>query len=52
MSDKESELLKIIVELTEVLQEIKFICKRAKRHYIEEKDIDDILELLKDKIRM
>ncbi|MEC0752140.1 hypothetical protein P8884_00220 [Bacillus haynesii] len=32
------------------MQEIKFICKRAKSHYIEEKDIDDILKLLEGKV--
>jgi len=42
MDDKESEL---IHELIKMMQEIKLICKRAKSHYIEENDIDEILEL-------
>ncbi|AUZ29800.1 MULTISPECIES: hypothetical protein [Bacillus] len=32
------------------MQKIKFICQRAKRHYIEGKDIDDILKLLEGKV--
>ena len=32
------------------MQKIKFICQRAKWHYIEEKDIDDILKLLEGKV--
>lgn len=50
LTDNEAQLLKSLAETVEALQEIKFICERAKRHYIEEKDIDDILELLKGKV--
>jgi len=32
------------------MQEIKFICQRAKSHYIEGKDIDNILKLLEGKV--
>ncbi|WP_262481402.1 hypothetical protein [Bacillus licheniformis] len=32
------------------MQKIKFICRRAKLHYIVEKDIDDILKLLEGKV--
>ena len=37
-------------EGVKAMQEIKFICQRAKLHYIEEKDIDDILKLLEGKV--
>ncbi|MBZ5212958.1 hypothetical protein LG208_13430 [Bacillus paralicheniformis] len=32
------------------MQKIKFICQKAKWHYIEKKDIDDILKLLEGKV--
>ncbi|MDR4956568.1 hypothetical protein [Bacillus sonorensis] len=42
--------LRALHECITVMQKIKFICQRAKRHYIEEKDIDDILKLLEGKV--
>lgn len=38
---------KEIHEFIKTLQKIRFICERAKSHYIEESDIDEILELVK-----
>ena len=43
MDDKETKTLH---ELIKAMQEIKLICKRAKSHYVEESDIDEILELV------
>jgi len=37
-------------ECIKTMQDIKLVCQRAKSHYIEESDIDEILELLKGKI--
>lgn len=37
-------------ECITTLQKIKFICQRAKRYYMDEKDIDDILKLLEGKV--
>ena len=48
MTDNEMKMLKTIGELTKTLQEIEYICIRAKVHYIEEKDIDDIIQLIRD----
>jgi hypothetical protein len=42
--------LSLFVDCVKTLQEIKFICNRAKTCGIEEKDINDILELLKGKV--
>ncbi|UZN53036.1 hypothetical protein [Bacillus paralicheniformis] len=42
--------LRALHECVTIMQQIKFICQRAKRHYIEEKDIDDILKLLEGKV--
>lgn len=50
MDDKHLKLLSSLNECEMIMKEIKFICERAKRHYIEEKDIDDILALLKEKV--
>ena len=47
MSDKEEALLRMSHELIEALQEIKLICEKAKAHYIEESDIDEILGIAK-----
>ncbi|MCY7468127.1 hypothetical protein MCZ05_01670 [Bacillus safensis] len=35
-----------LYECVKVMQEIKLICVRAKHHYVEKKDIEDILKLL------
>lgn len=48
--EKFKNLAKITGECIETMQEIKFICQRAKKFGIEEKDIDDILGLLKGKV--
>lgn len=42
-SDRE---LRGLYECVKVMQEIKLICVRAKHHYVEKKDIEDILKLL------
>jgi hypothetical protein len=44
----ENDLFKSLHECIKTMQKIKFICDRAKCNYIEESDIDEILELLKD----
>ncbi|MBU8788011.1 hypothetical protein MHB78_01055 [Bacillus sp. FSL K6-0138] len=49
-SEKVSHDHRLFKECVKIMQEIKFICQRAKRHYIEEKDIDDILKLLEGKV--
>ncbi|MCM3425533.1 hypothetical protein [Bacillus paralicheniformis] len=41
---------RLFFECVKAMQEIKFICRRAKKTYIEEKDIDDILKLLEGKV--
>lgn len=38
--------LRGLYECVKVMQEIKLICVRAKHHYVEKKDIEDILKLL------
>ncbi len=38
------------VDCVKTMQKIKFICERAQAFYVEEKDIEDILELLKGKV--
>lgn len=38
-----------IYDLVKAMQEIKFICERAKSFYVEEKDIDEILEIIKQR---
>lgn len=38
--------LRDLYECVKVMQEIKLICVRAKHHYVEKKDIEDILKLL------
>ncbi|APT48991.1 hypothetical protein BSA171_14510 [Bacillus safensis] len=38
--------LRGLYECVKVMQEIKFICVRAKHHHVEKKDIEDILKLL------
>ena len=45
MSERELELLKNMNQLIKALQEIRFVCERAKTFYIEESDIDEILEI-------
>ncbi|MCY8663686.1 hypothetical protein P9D54_13230 [Bacillus haynesii] len=42
--------LRTLHECITRMQEIKLICQRAKHHYIEKKDIDDILKLLEGKV--
>ncbi|PFP65319.1 hypothetical protein COK00_12020 [Bacillus cereus] len=42
--------LQLLVECVKTLQDVRFICDRAKAHYVEDKDIEDILELLKGKV--
>lgn len=42
--------LRALHECVTAMQKIKFICRRAKKTYIEEKDIDDILKLLEGKV--
>ncbi|MCY7789870.1 hypothetical protein [Bacillus haynesii] len=44
------EIMRALHECITTLQKIKFICQRAKKTYIEEKDIDDILKLLEGKV--
>jgi len=48
MTDNEMKMLKTIDDLIRTIQKIEFICERAKTCYIEEKDIDDILKLIRD----
>lgn len=48
MEDKTT--YEVLHDCIKTMQEIKFICQRAKTFEIEEKDIDDILELLKGKV--
>lgn len=43
-------LLQLFVECVRTMQDIKFVCQRAQSFYVEEKDIEDILELLKGKV--
>ncbi|WP_205689315.1 hypothetical protein [Bacillus paralicheniformis] len=43
-------IMRALHECITRMQKIKFICQRAKWHYIEEKDIDDILKLLEGKV--
>ncbi len=50
LAAEKAEIMRALHECITRMQEIKFICQRAKRHYIEEKDIDDILKLLKGKV--
>ena len=55
VTDKEENinekwLAKSLDECIKTMQQIKFICERAKKFDIEEKDIDDILELLRGKV--
>ncbi|QII25641.1 hypothetical protein G3M80_13885 [Bacillus altitudinis] len=38
--------LRGLYECVKVMQEIKFICVRAKHHHVEKKDIEDIMKLL------
>ncbi|MBU8575715.1 hypothetical protein [Bacillus pumilus] len=38
--------LRGLYECVKVMQQIKLICVRAKHHYVEKKDIEDILKLL------
>lgn len=47
LTDREKELWKDIDELIRAMQKIRFKCVRAKSHYIEEIDIDEILEIAK-----
>lgn len=47
MTEKEKELWKDIDEMIKAMQKIRLICFRAKSHYIEESDIDEILEVAK-----
>ncbi|TWJ42201.1 hypothetical protein [Bacillus licheniformis] len=47
---EKAEFMRALHECVTIMQEIKFICQRAKCHYIEEKDIDDILKLLEGKV--
>jgi hypothetical protein len=47
---EQKSLTNILAECIKTLQEIKFICQRAKAFNVEEKDIDEILELLKGKV--
>ncbi|WP_262009497.1 hypothetical protein [Bacillus licheniformis] len=46
LTTEKNEIMCALHECITRMQEIKFICQRAKRQYIEEKDIDDILKLL------
>ncbi|GIN65659.1 hypothetical protein ABC970_12780 [Bacillus licheniformis] len=48
--EKSSRDDRLFFECVKVMQEIKFICQRAKRYYMDEKDIDDILKLLEGKV--
>lgn len=50
MTEKERELLHSLDECIKIMQRIKLICIRAKTHYIEESDIDEILDQLKGKV--
>ena len=47
MTDHEWKLLSELDAMIKSMKQIEFICDRAKRHYIEEKDIDEILEVAK-----
>ena len=51
MTDKELELFGALHTMFKNMQRIEFICDRAKRHYIEEKDIDEIYEIVKESLR-
>ncbi|MCY7914099.1 hypothetical protein [Bacillus haynesii] len=44
------EIIRVLHECITTLQKIKFICQRAKRYYMDEKDIDDILKVLEGKV--
>ncbi|PAE70580.1 hypothetical protein [Bacillus licheniformis] len=44
------EIMRALHECITTLQKIKLICQRAKRYYMDEKDIDDILKLLEGKV--
>jgi hypothetical protein len=46
----QEQLAYLLADCIKTMQEIKIICQRAKNHYIEESDIDEILELLKGKV--
>ena len=48
MTETEMKLIKHFINAENAIKEIQFICERAKRFYIEEKDIDDILKSIKD----
>lgn len=37
-------------EMIKALQSIRLVCQRAKAHYIEESDIDEILEITKQHV--
>ena len=47
MTDNEWKLLSQLDVMVKSMQQIEFICDRAKRFYIEEKDIDEILAVAK-----
>lgn len=46
-AEMEKYILDKFKEMTEAMQDIKFICNRAQAHYIEEKDIEDIKRIVK-----
>ncbi|SCC02928.1 MULTISPECIES: hypothetical protein [Priestia] len=47
---EEASVFSVLSECVKAMQEIKFICERAKAFNVEEKDVDDILEILKGKV--
>lgn len=50
LQSNETAGIKQLAKCVETLQQIRFICDRAKATYVEKKDIDDILELLKGNV--
>lgn len=47
MEEDYNRLTKQYHAMVKTMHKIEFICQRAKKHNVEEKDIGDILELLK-----
>lgn len=50
MESNEDKLANLLADCIKTMQEIKFICERAKTFNIEKEGIDDILALLKKKV--
>ena len=48
MIENEKRLISINEILGSTLMDIEVICNRARTHYVEEKDIHDILNLIRD----